>query len=83
MNVLMTAEEMGYDTFDELQDNVAIILKQKSGKVQRLACVLWSLERFGDLSNLEKPAALHIELADNIFSVRGAREALIALLQDE
>jgi hypothetical protein len=81
MTTLAAAEVMGYSSWEDLQKNVLHILSLEEPKVQKLACLLWSLERFGDLAERDDPAALHIDLARHILTVEGASEAIIKAIK--
>jgi cation transport regulator ChaB len=77
---LELAEDMPYDSWDELQENVSIVLSHKPQQVRELSCLIWSIERFSDIKDRSDPAAIHIDLAERILSVPGAREAVKSLL---
>ena len=66
--------------WEEYLENVSGLLNEMPEKQRVIAGLLWSIERYGDLDHTSDPAPLHMDLAERLFAVPGAVEALKAAL---
>lgn len=69
-------------TWDVYLMDVDALLQAMPERERKLAGLLWSIERYGDLNHTDDPAPIHMDLAERLFSTPGALQAVMKILSE-